>query len=57
MGQTNNINKVLTAIFLILAAAAIICYFAIPEDKTIFLYCGGAAIALRLTQYLMRFIM
>lgn len=52
----NNINKVLTILFLILAAAAVACYFLIA-DKTVFLYCGGAAVCIRLTQYLMRFIM
>lgn len=57
MVQNNNIYKVLTAIFLILAAAAVVCYFVFPDDKTIFLYCGGAAVCIRLTQYLMKFIM
>lgn len=52
----NNINKVLTILFLLLAAAAVACYFLIP-DKTAFFYCGGAAVCIRLTQYLMRFIM
>lgn len=57
MVQNNNIYKALTAIFLILAAAAVVCYFVFPDDKTIFLYCGGAAVCIRLTQYLMKFIM
>ncbi len=55
--EQNNINKILTILFLVLAAAAVICYFIFPNDKTIFLYCGGAAICIRLTQYLMKFIM
>lgn len=52
----DNINKVLTIIFLALAAVAVVCYFAI-DDKTVFLYCGGAAVCIRLTQYLMKFLM
>lgn len=57
MVRNDNMNKVLTVIFLILAAAAVICYFVYPDDKKIFLYCGGAAVCVRLTQYLMKFIM
>lgn len=54
--EQEKITKILTLLFLILAAAAVICYFTV-EDKTIFLYCGGAAICIRLTQYLMKFLM
>ncbi|WP_293710598.1 hypothetical protein [uncultured Parabacteroides sp.] len=48
-------DSILTILFMVLAAAAIICYFAVP-DRHVFLYCGGAAICFRLVQYLLRFI-
>lgn len=51
----NNVNKILTLVFLILAIAAVICYFFV-EDKTVFWYCGGAAVCIRLTQYVMKFL-
>ena len=53
----NKLNKVLTVLFLILAAAAIAMYFLFKDDRTLFLYCGGAAVCVRLTQYLMKFIL
>ncbi|MBR5296782.1 MAG: hypothetical protein IKU29_02805 [Parabacteroides sp.] len=56
MVRGNKINTILTIIFMVLAAVAVICYFAIPENKLPFLYSGGAAICIRLVQYLMRFI-
>lgn len=48
-------DQILTLIFMALAIAAVICYFAV-SDRTAFLYCGGIAIVIRLVQYLMRFI-
>ncbi len=41
--------------FMLLAIAAVVCYFTV-NDKSVFLYCGGAAIVLRLVQYVLRFI-
>lgn len=55
MTRGSKIDNILTVLFLILAAAAIICYFAV-DDRHVFLYCGGAAICFRLVQYLLRFI-
>ena len=55
MKRGSKIDEVLTLLFMLLAIAAVICYFAV-SDRTVFLYCGGAAIVLRLTQYVVRFI-
>ena len=52
----DKISNILTLIFMILAVAAGVSYFAI-EDRTIFWYCGGAAVCVRLTQYVMKFLM
>lgn len=56
MKRGSKIDTVLTWIFMALAVAAVVCYFALPADRTAFLYCGGAAICFRLIQYLIRFI-
>ena len=53
--RDNKLDKILTIIFMVLAIAAVVCYFAV-DDRTVFLYCGGAAIVLRLAQYVVRFI-
>ena len=55
MIRGSKIDTILTRLFMVLAVAAVICYFAFPE-RLPFLYCGGAAICFRLVQYLMRFI-
>ena len=56
MIRGSKIDTILTWLFMVLAVAAVICYFAFPENRQPFLYCGGAAICFRLVQYLMRFI-
>ena len=53
--RDNKLDKILTIIFMALAIAAVVCYFAV-DDRTVFLYCGGAAISFRLVQYFMRFV-
>lgn len=56
MKRGSKIDMILTLLFMVLAVAAVICYFVFPENRLPFLYCGGAAICFRLAQYLMRFI-
>lgn len=56
MIRGSKIDTILTWLFMALAVAAVVCYFAFPENRLPFLYCGGAAICFRLVQYLMRFI-
>ena len=55
MKRGSKIDEILTLLFMLLAIAAIVCYFAV-SDRSVFLYCGGAAIVLRLVQYVARFI-
>lgn len=55
MMRGSKIDSILTLLFMLLAIAAVVCYFAV-NDRTVFLYCGGVAICIRLIQYLMRFI-
>ena len=55
MTRGSKADEILTLIFMLLAIAAVVCYFAV-SDKSAFLYCGGAAIVLRLAQYILRFI-
>lgn len=55
MNRGSKIDSILTLIFMALAIAAVICYFAVA-DRMAFLVCGGLAVVLRLTQYAMRFI-
>jgi hypothetical protein len=52
--RDSKLDKILTIVFMVLAIAAVICYFAL-DNKVVFLYCGGAAVVVRLTQYFMRF--
>ena len=54
MIRGSKIDTILTWLFMVLAVAAVVCYF--PENRLPFLYCGGAAICFRLVQYLMRFL-
>lgn len=55
MKRNSKADEIFTLVFMLLAIAAVICYFAV-EDKSIFMYCGGAAILIRLVQYILRFI-
>lgn len=55
MTRGSKTDSILTILFMVLAIAAVVCYFAV-SDRTVFLYCGGAAICFRLVQYLLRFI-
>ncbi len=55
MVRRSKLDTVMTWIFMVMAVAAVICYFVV-DDHSAFLYCGGAAIFIRLVQYLMRFI-
>ena len=56
MHRGSKADTIVTWIFLALAVAAVICYVALPANRLPFMYCGGAAIVLRLVQYLIRFI-
>lgn len=47
-------DELLTLIFMILAIAAVICYFAV-SNKMIFMYLAGIAVVIRLVQYALRY--
>ena len=55
MTRGSKADEILTLVFMLLAIAAVVCYFAV-SDKAVFLYCGGAAIVLRPVQYVLRYI-
>ena len=54
MTRGSKADEIMTLLFMLLGIAAVICYFTV-SDKSVFLYCGGAAIVLRLIQYVLRF--
>ena len=45
MTRGSKADEILTLVFMLLAIAAVVCYFAV-SDKAVFLYCGGAAISI-----------
>ncbi|MDR1161400.1 MAG: hypothetical protein LBK45_03580 [Tannerellaceae bacterium] len=47
-------DELLTLLFMILAIAAVICYFAV-SNKMVFMYLAGIAIVIRLAQYILRY--
>jgi hypothetical protein len=47
-------DELLTLLFMVLAIAAVICYFAI-SNKMVFMYLAGVAIVIRLAQYVLRY--
>ncbi|MCD8193726.1 MAG: hypothetical protein LUD74_04100 [Tannerellaceae bacterium] len=55
MEKGSKADEILTLAFMLLAIAAIICYFAV-SNRTVFLICGGAAIVMRIVQYILRFV-
>ncbi|MEG1543530.1 MAG: hypothetical protein RR382_03255 [Tannerellaceae bacterium] len=55
MFRKSKADEILTLLFMLLAIATVVCYFAI-DNRLAFLYCGGAAVGLRLIQYIMRFV-
>lgn len=54
--EQKKISAVLLILFYVLTIAAIIVYFTSP-DRTLFLYCGGSALAVRGMHYFMKFFM
>jgi hypothetical protein len=47
-------DELLTLLFMILAIAAVICYFAV-SNKVVFMCLAGIAIVIRLAQYTLRY--
>jgi len=46
-------DELLTVLFMTLAVAAVVCFFA-ARYQPYYLICGGIAIAIRVTQYIVR---
>jgi len=47
-------DEVLTLIFMVMAIAAVICFFAV-DNRIVFMILGGAAVIMRIVQYILRF--
>ena len=47
-------DELLTVVFMILAIAAVLLFFA-KQNQPYYWICGGIAIAIRVTQYVLRF--
>ncbi|MDH6358004.1 hypothetical protein [Parabacteroides sp. PF5-9] len=54
MQRGSRLDEVFTLIFMVLAIAAVVCYFAV-SDRTVFLALGGFAVVLRIVQYVLRY--
>lgn len=50
----SKIDTILTTAFMLLAVGAVVLYFAVPQDRTWFFLAGGAAIVIRIGQYIWR---
>jgi hypothetical protein len=55
MKKGSRADEALTLAFMVLAIGAIICFFAV-DNRLVFMICGGFAVILRITQYILRFI-
>ena len=51
----DKIRNVLNILFMVLALAAIIIYFAAKDDFKLFIYVSGAAIFVKLMEFFIRF--
>lgn len=52
----HKIDTLLTTAFMLLALAAVVLYFAVPQERIWFFAAGGAAILLRAGQYIWRLV-
>ncbi|GHT29552.1 hypothetical protein AGMMS49574_06620 [Bacteroidia bacterium] len=55
MMRGSKLDEIINLVFLILAIAAGICYFAVNDNHKTFLVVGGIAVVLKLVQYFLRF--
>lgn len=54
MRRGSKADELLTLLFMIMAIAAVICFFAV-SDRVWFLSLGGSAVILRIVQYVARY--
>ncbi|MBR8702571.1 hypothetical protein [Porphyromonas levii] len=55
MRNNNSLDQLLTVVFMLLAVASIVLFFVV-EDRTWFYRLGGIAVAVRLFQYIWRWV-
>ena len=55
MKRNSPVDELLTVLFMIMAIAAVVCFFAL-EGRGWFMGLGGAAVVLRVVQYVLRYI-
>lgn len=54
MMRGSKADEILTLLFMLLAIAAVVCFFV--ASRAAFYGCGGSAVVIRLVQYLLRYI-
>jgi len=54
MKRGGRLDEILTLLFMILAVAAVVCFF-VARHQPYFQICGGVAIVVRIIQYILRF--
>jgi len=54
MRRNSGLDELLTGLFMLMAIAAIVCFFAM-EGRSWFMGLGGAAVVLRVVQYILRY--
>ena len=54
MKRGSRLDELLTLLFMVLAIAAVICFFA-ARNQPYYQICGGIAIIVRIAQYILRF--
>ena len=55
MRRRNRWDELLTLLFMVLAIATAVLFFAVKDEPQYFMICGGTAVVLRLIQYGLRF--
>jgi len=55
MKRGSRLDEIMTLLFMVLAVAAIICFFALGSRNQTYIILGGIAVFLRIAQYIMRF--
>ena len=56
MRRGSRYDELLTAIFMISAIGAVVCFFALDKDNPTYIILGVLAVLIRLAQYFMRFL-
>jgi len=54
MKRGSRLDEVLTLVFMVIAVAAVVCFFA-ARHQPYYQICGGIAIVVRIVQYILRF--